>query len=92
MSKHTPGPWTVLFSSHDPLEIWDAPCTVKICTLADVSDNGVEELANARVLAQASELLRIAKFMRDELVEQGTEPCPELADINAVIARAEVEV
>lgn len=95
MSKHTPGPWDTDLSEHDHpyQDIAVRSGTRTICRVwiddAPVHDYNAEQLANARLIAAAPELLEALR----NLVEAAThhQACARaaLAKARAAIAKAE---
>lgn len=107
-AQHTPGPWTV-GPGNDADESWIVQIAggTRIAGIALRSSTEIE-LANARLIAAAPDLLALAKQVATECAEcdgRGvheigtdciggevipvTEPCPDCADIRAVIDKAE---
>lgn len=91
--KHTPGPWQIEFGhtqTASGIQYWqvtdgaDAICCNQFCYAGDAE-------ANARLIASAPELLKLAAQYRDDLHHP---PSPDskqrrLAAIEAVISKAE---
>lgn len=102
-AQHTPGPWWVVDDRREPITVWgdadagdDGRVTAsQVCELADGPDDC--GLANARLIAAAPELLRLAK--RWNALDGGAwhveryarDKTDLLAATSTVIAKAESE-
>ena len=86
MSKHTPGPWRVV---KDPtnlsLQVYGQTLALFECWRR--SDEQTE-LANARLIAAAPELLEALCLAHDYLAGNGWDDDPRLYTIRAAIAKA----
>jgi hypothetical protein len=96
-ASHTPGPWSVI---HDPartvidIEPEYSPFG-RVATISPVDgqeDGGRShsiELANARLIAAAPELLDVAKAIAAEWQRSPNIPYPQRETLRAAIAKAE---
>lgn len=65
-TKHTPGPWHCYQPKDSPRQITDGE--MRICTMTNRS----QEIANARLIAAAPELLEALKYIEGRLPERDT--------------------
>lgn len=93
--KHTPGPWFEQTGFSDDVEITaeSREGMVAICSmeLGYTGNIGVEQEANARLIAAAPDLLgALEEFSReyDGFEDGNGDPCPVLAKARAAIDRA----
>lgn len=72
MSKHTPGPWTVV---RDRLGGWSVYCGDNlVCCIGDQEAD--EQLANAILISKAPELVEMVRRLTDKLYQ-----CPEVGQV-----------
>jgi len=93
MSKHTPGPWEVnLFDDTERPGIKADNFSVVFFGVRDEDDAGVwgrtaeEEIANARLIAAAPDLLKACMMMDKAMTEQQVDKALDF--VNAAIAKA----
>lgn len=88
LAKHTPGPWhqngSVVWSSGTKDRGNIATCDLRVGTHINIDQN----VANARLIAAAPDLLAACKRVRDDL-DAGEHPGPFAAILDAAIAKAE---
>lgn len=90
MTKHTKGPWKVLYSSNKYPSIHSGPTQTPVAVLYEyVSETDRDLLdnaeANARLIAAAPELLAWLKFIKDAYsLDEYTQ-----AELSELIAKAE---
>lgn len=101
-TKHTPGPWVFCWDKygkeseiHGKSELNDAPICIVLHD--DVTESGAEEqLANARLIAAAPELLEALKALIDNVgicicYDESERECKAWEMAEAAIAKAEGE-
>lgn len=86
--KHTPGPWITFQPRGDgSVPVRTDGLGLTICY---VHDGAIcDAIANARLIAAAPELLDLLKGIHSELVRQGINFGPYIADAESLIAKAE---
>lgn len=65
-TKHTPGPWTLSKTDDYVIEAVKAGSPYEVCTYMVDSDNEAEDLANARLIAAAPDLLDVVQLIIKE--------------------------
>ena len=97
MNKHTPGPWSYRLNRHTGPTITADSSDTDIVHLLSITDSGEQELANARLIAAAPDLLaaleRIVKLGRAKARAGLLTPCERtMREIGAAaITRAKGE-
>lgn len=87
-TKHTPGPWTANLSEIDN----GAPDTARIKSNKGVGV-ALTNHANARLIAAAPEMLKMLVNLQREIkrLSRNDDPCPNVGDVDALIAKARGE-
>ena len=70
--KHTPGPWTLGYSTRHPIKFNEYDLVQNVCTL-NRHPGGITE-ANARLIAAAPELLEACRLLLDSLLDKTYDP------------------